>query len=35
MRCRRPGQWHAEQLLEKVWDENGDPFTKAMTVTIG
>ena len=29
----RPG--HAEQLLEKVWDENGDPFTKAVTVTTG
>jgi DNA-binding response OmpR family regulator len=25
----------AEQLLEKVWDENADPFTKTVVVTIG
>lgn len=25
----------AEQLLEAVWDENADPFTKTVTVTIG
>ncbi|HTW07307.1 MAG TPA: response regulator transcription factor [Acidimicrobiales bacterium] len=24
-----------EQLLEAVWDENADPFTKTVTVTIG
>jgi DNA-binding response OmpR family regulator len=30
-----PGYLSAEQLLEKVWDENADPFTKTVTVTIG
>jgi DNA-binding response OmpR family regulator len=24
----------AEQLLEQVWDENADPFTKTVTVTV-
>jgi DNA-binding response OmpR family regulator len=30
-----PGYLSAEQLLETAWDENADPFTKAVTVTIG
>ena len=30
-----PGYQSAEQLLEKAWDENADPFTKTVTVTIG
>jgi DNA-binding response OmpR family regulator len=30
-----PGYLSAEQLLEKAWDENADPFTKTVTVTIG
>jgi DNA-binding response OmpR family regulator len=30
-----PGYVSAEQLLEKVWDENADPFTKTVVVTIG
>jgi DNA-binding response OmpR family regulator len=25
----------AERLLEEVWDENADPFTKTVQVTIG
>jgi DNA-binding response OmpR family regulator len=25
----------AEALLEKVWDENADPFTRTVTVTVG
>jgi DNA-binding response OmpR family regulator len=25
----------AEELLERVWDENADPFTRTVTVTIG
>jgi DNA-binding response OmpR family regulator len=25
----------AEQLLEHVWDENADPFTKTVSVTVG
>jgi DNA-binding response OmpR family regulator len=25
----------AEDLLEQVWDENADPFTKTVQVTIG
>ncbi|NUR62958.1 MAG: response regulator transcription factor, partial [Catenulispora sp.] len=25
----------AEQLLEKVWDENADPFTRTVSVTVG
>src|ERR1700735_4024352 len=25
----------AEDLLDRVWDENADPFTRAVTVTIG
>jgi DNA-binding response OmpR family regulator len=29
-----PGYMSAEQLLEKAWDENADPFTKTVTVTI-
>lgn len=24
----------AEQLLERVWDEHADPFTKTVTVTV-
>ena len=31
----RPGFLSAEDLLEKVWDENADPFTNTVTVTIG
>jgi DNA-binding response OmpR family regulator len=30
-----PAYLSAEQLLEKVWDEKVDPFTKTVTVTIG
>jgi DNA-binding response OmpR family regulator len=30
-----PGVLSAEQLLESVWDENADPFTKTVQVTIG
>ncbi len=30
-----PGYLSAEQLLEKAWDENADPFTKTVAVTIG
>jgi DNA-binding response OmpR family regulator len=30
-----PAYLSAEQLLDKVWDENADPFTKTVTVTIG
>jgi DNA-binding response OmpR family regulator len=30
-----PGYMSAEQLLEKVWDENADPFTKTVAVTVG
>jgi DNA-binding response OmpR family regulator len=30
-----PGFLSAEQLLERVWDENADPFTNTVTVTIG
>ena len=30
-----PAYLSAEQLLEKVWDENADPFTKTVTTTIG
>ncbi|MQY05551.1 response regulator transcription factor [Actinomadura macrotermitis] len=30
-----PAPMSAEQLLEKVWDENADPFTKTVPVTIG
>jgi DNA-binding winged helix-turn-helix (wHTH) protein len=29
-----PGYLSAEQLLERVWDEHADPFTKTVTVTI-
>jgi DNA-binding response OmpR family regulator len=29
-----PGALSAEQLLEQVWDENADPFTKTVHVTI-
>jgi len=31
----RPGFLRAEDLLEKVWDEQADPFTNTVTVTIG
>ncbi|WP_336161820.1 response regulator transcription factor [Amycolatopsis sp. VC5-11] len=30
-----PGFLSAETLLEQVWDENADPFTNTVTVTIG
>jgi len=30
-----PGVLSAEKLLEQVWDENADPFTKTVAVTIG
>ena len=30
-----PAPLSAETLLEKVWDENADPFTKTVPVTIG
>jgi DNA-binding response OmpR family regulator len=30
-----PGALSAEDLLERVWDENADPFTKTVQVTIG
>jgi DNA-binding response OmpR family regulator len=30
-----PGVLSAEQLLEEVWDENADPFTKTVQVTLG
>lgn len=30
-----PGFLSAEELLEQVWDENADPFTNTVTVTIG
>jgi DNA-binding response OmpR family regulator len=30
-----PGYLSGEQLLERVWDENADPFTKTVAVTIG
>ena len=30
-----PGYLSAEQLLERVWDENTDPFTKTVSVTVG
>jgi DNA-binding response OmpR family regulator len=30
-----PGFASAEDLLEQVWDENADPFTNTVTVTIG
>jgi DNA-binding response OmpR family regulator len=29
-----PAYLSAEQLLEQVWDENADPFTKVVTVTV-
>ena len=29
-----PGYLSAEQLLERAWDENADPFTKTVAVTI-
>jgi DNA-binding response OmpR family regulator len=31
----RPGFLSAEDLLEQVWDENADPFTNTVTVTVG
>ncbi|MDF5752720.1 response regulator transcription factor [Spongiactinospora sp. TRM90649] len=31
----RPAFLSAEDLLEQVWDENADPFTNTVTVTIG
>lgn len=30
-----PGYLSAEDLLEEVWDENADPFTKTVQVTMG
>jgi DNA-binding response OmpR family regulator len=30
-----PASLSAEQLLERVWDENTDPFTQTVKVTIG
>ncbi|MGS2644319.1 response regulator [Streptosporangium sp. LJ11] len=30
-----PGFLSTEDLLEQVWDENADPFTNTVTVTIG
>jgi DNA-binding response OmpR family regulator len=30
-----PGVLSAERLLREVWDENADPFTKTVQVTIG
>ena len=30
-----PGYLRAEDLLERVWDEQADPFTNTVTVTIG
>ena len=30
-----PAPLSAEQLLVKVWDENADPFTKTVPVTVG
>ena len=30
-----PGALSAERLLEQAWDENADPFTKTVAVTIG
>jgi DNA-binding response OmpR family regulator len=30
-----PGALSSERLLEQAWDENADPFTKTVTVTIG
>ncbi|MFC4109712.1 response regulator transcription factor [Micromonospora zhanjiangensis] len=30
-----PAPLSAEQLLEKVWDEYADPFTKTVAVTVG
>jgi DNA-binding response OmpR family regulator len=30
-----PGVLSAERLLEEVWDENADPFTKTVQVTLG
>ena len=34
-RAAAPAPLSAEQLLEKVWDENTDPFTKTVPVTVG
>ena len=32
----RPGHVvSAEELLEHVWDENADPFTQTVRVTVG
>lgn len=30
-----PAPLSAEQLLEQVWDEHADPFTKTVSVTVG
>ncbi|MQY14081.1 Transcriptional regulatory protein QseB [Streptomyces sp. RB5] len=30
-----PAPMSAELLLEKVWDENADPFTRTVSVTVG
>jgi DNA-binding response OmpR family regulator len=31
----QPGALSAESLLQQVWDENADPFTKTVQVTVG
>jgi DNA-binding response OmpR family regulator len=33
--CASPAFLSAENLLEQVWDENADPFTNTVAVTIG
>ncbi|MEV6494946.1 response regulator transcription factor, partial [Actinoplanes sp. NPDC051633] len=30
-----PGHLSAEALLDQVWDENADPFTNTVAVTVG
>lgn len=35
MMLAAPAYLSAEQLLERVWDENTDPFTKTVSVTVG
>jgi DNA-binding response OmpR family regulator len=30
-----PAVLSAERLLQEVWDENADPFTKTVQVTVG
>ena len=34
-RPANPGALSAERLLEQAWDENTDPFTNTVRVTIG